>query len=65
MSALDRALTIARTDPLPADAREQINELRDQIHPFEFEWVEEALALAEMEQGDFTDEDEVIGGPDA
>lgn len=64
MTALDQALQIARMEPLPQDARAQIEKLRADIHEFEFEFVLEALAISEMEQGEFDESDEEIGGPD-
>ena len=64
MSTLTIALSIVGQDPLPDDVREQLEELRSGMHEYEFEQVEEALALAEMNQELFDTSDEIIGGPD-
>lgn len=64
MSTLTIALALVGQDPLPDDVREQLKELRPGMHEYEFEQVQEALALAEMNQVLFDDEDEIIGGPD-
>lgn len=63
MSALRQAMMIVGQDPLPEDVREQLKELEPQLHEFELEWIHEALAVNEMSQGLFDDEDEYIGGP--
>jgi hypothetical protein len=65
MSALKQAMTLVGQDPLPDDVREQLKELEPELHEFELEWIHEALAVNEMNQGLFDEEDEIIGGPDA
>jgi hypothetical protein len=52
-TATEKAQQILATDPLPADAREQIGKLKKDIDPTEYKWILEGLAVAEMDSGQF------------
>lgn len=64
MSALDQARGLIAADPLARNTRELLLELKPDINEFDYEWIMEGLVRAELTQGLFDEEDDIIGGPD-